>query len=124
MYKLNRRLTSPESALLLADMYAGEYLYDKRFERRLSIEETIFGPILYRESETTYEFNQLDTILEEYIQFDILKMYGLSLDKYMELTRYERMIITKKAVEAMQRMNAEAERLKNSKNNLMEGLDK
>jgi hypothetical protein len=121
---LDRCLTSPESALLLADLYDAEYVVDKRFDRKLDVNEGIFGPVLHRESESLYEFNQLDIILDEYIQFDILKMYGLSIDKYMELTRYERSILTKKALDAMQKINEEAERLRRDKNNMMGDLDR
>lgn len=115
---LDRRLTSPESALLLADLYDAEYAVDKKYDRNLDISESIFGPVLYRESESLYEFNQLDVILDEYIQFDILKMYGLSIDKYLELTRYERSILTKKALAAMQKINDEAERLRRDKKDM------
>lgn len=112
IYKIKTLLSSPESAMLLRDLYDDEYnlkYYDKATE-------IVFSSVLYRESEKVYNYLSLQHILDQYSDLDIQKFYGISIKEYLELTRYERTVLNEQALGLINKLNRKMQEIKDSTN--------
>lgn len=117
MYLVKRSLSSTESALFLRDLYDKEFIKPNE-----SLEEYIFGPVIKRKEETTGDFSSLDTVLEEYLRFDIKKFFGININEFLSLTLYEKDILLLKAKDAMERLSKELSSIENDINTQSKGL--
>jgi len=117
MYLVKRSLSSTESALFLRDLYDKEFIKPNE-----SLEEYIFGPVIKRKEETTSDFSSLDTVLEEYLRFDIKKFFGININEFLSLTLYEKDILLLKAKDAMERLSKELSSIENDINTQSKGL--
>lgn len=79
------KLTSPELALFLRDLYYRHYLYDSKN----SEVENAFGTVIYRETENPFTNTPLQYILNEYTRNEIKKFFGYNFTEYLELNMYE-----------------------------------
>lgn len=112
MDKVKTVLTSPESALLLND------LYDKEFNlSNSSYEDSVWGPVLYREQEAIEDFISYGNLLDVYMNFDIKKFFGLSIDEFLNKTRRARNIMIDKARIKMEQITEELAEIEQQNNN-------
>jgi hypothetical protein len=119
---IKRYLSSPESALLLNDLYDTNYVINKRPNINTP-EQIVFGPTLWREEENSLPYTSTEILIDEFIRFDVYRITGMSMDKYFELTRYERLILNNKLLEQMEKLNNETDRIRRMTKELTEGFD-
>lgn len=103
---------------MLRDLYHKEYSvmeYDDQ--------EIVFGASIRRQNEQITDFLSYKIYLEEYLEFDIRKFFGLSVVEFFDLTLFEKDIIIKQAMEHMKKLNAEMDKMKNQINDDSNGLD-
>ena len=100
MYLVTESLTSPESALFLNDIYDKEFIKPMR-----NIEEYVFGAVLKRDEESVEPYTSIDSTLDEYIYFDIKKIFNLSIIEYMNLSLYEKNKLLYKAKDNIEKMD-------------------
>jgi len=99
-YKINEKLSGPESALLLSD------LYDEEFGMiGSSIEDDLIGPVLHRDQEDVRDFSRYESLVDLYLKFDINKFYGLSINEFLSHTRQGRNVLIKKAEDRIIEIN-------------------
>lgn len=111
MIKVNRILSSPESALLLRDIYDDEFNLSSS-----TLEDKLFGPMLYREQESPDDFISFENVIDVYLGYNIFKFFGLSLDAFLSMTRYSRNVIIEKAKEHMLSISNELDSIKDKNN--------
>ena len=107
MYKVKEVLTSPESALLLNEIYSMEYC-----DRVDAPAENVFSDTLIRNNELISDFNMLKVILNEYTELDIGKFFKISYVEYKNMTTYERGMVNDTAIELIKKADAEYKNLK------------
>ena len=95
-------LTSPESAILLNDLYDREFGLANE-----SYEDSIWGPILYRDQESVEDFISYGNLLDVYMNFDIKKFFGITIDEFLDKTRLARNILIGKAKTQMEKITAQ-----------------
>lgn len=108
LHLIKRRLTSPESALLLRDLFHKAYTPTED-----SGAELVFGASIRRKNESVDEFLSYKTFMEEYLEFDIKKFFGLTLQDFFELTLYEKDALLTQATEHMKKLNEKMKQMKN-----------
>jgi len=62
-------------------------------------------------------------VLNDYVEKDIFKFYGLTLIDYTNLTRYERVTLNKHAFKRIEKLNQDMAHLKAQTNNLSKSFD-
>lgn len=107
LHLINKRLTSPESALLLRDLFHKAYCPPES-----SNIETVFGASVRRQNENIDDFLSFQTFFDEYIEFDIKKFFGLTIAEFFDLTLYEKDALINKAISHMKKINEEMKRMK------------
>jgi len=117
MYKIKTVLTSPESALLLNELYNDEYC-----TKLDAAAENVFGNTLIRDNESILDFNRLGMVLTEYTELDIGKFFHISYVEYKSLTTYERDIMNDKAIELIKKATEEYNSMKNKEEQSMTDL--
>lgn len=117
---VKKSISSIESALLFRDLYDTEF-NTKEYTPEAEI---IFGSTLRRESETLSEYNELNNVVDEYVRFEILKSFGLSVKEYMELTMLEKNVITARAKEIIDDLARAMEDTANNVDNELAKLKK
>lgn len=108
-YKVKKLLSSPESALLLRDIYNDEFGLSEN-----TLVDSVWGPILYREEASVNDFNNYGNLIDIYLRFDINKFFGLSINDFLQLTRYARNVIIDKAIAHTGRINTELTEIQNN----------
>lgn len=101
------KLSSPESALLLNDSFDETY-FNKSKD---TMSEYYFGVMLARPEEDPTEFTQYGTLVDEYLNLNIKKYYGLTISEYLDLPFSSREILLLKAKDVTEKLNAEAEEI-------------
>lgn len=113
MYSVKHRMSSIESALFIHD------LFDRVYHSELGKThvDTVFESDMYRESEAIDDFSMYDTMLNDYIEYDLNKLFGMSLSDYMGLTMCEKERIIKisrdKAIQALETQRRVKEEMDN-----------
>jgi len=110
-------LTSPESALLLNELYNDRYC-----SKTDAAAENVFGNSLIRTNESILDFNRLSMIMEEYTELDIGKFFNISYIEYKTMTTYERDLMNEKAIELIKKAADEYNRMKNQEEQSMDDL--
>lgn len=93
VYKVKTILSSPESALLLSDIYDSEFkltVVDDPIDNML-------GPVLYRAGEDVFDYTSYSSLVDIYLRFDILKFFGISLLEFTDLTKEKVRLLVNKA---------------------------
>jgi len=99
-------LSSPESALLLSDIYDNEF---NLTEQGNPIDDML-GPVLYRRAEDVSEYTSYDSLIDIYLKFDIQKFFGLTLIEFTDLTKSRiKLLVNKAEVEIIKINEAMAE---------------
>ena len=101
------KLSSPESALLLNDSYDETY-FNKTKD---SVSEYYFGVMLARPEEDPTEYTQYGTLVDEYLNLNIKKYYGLTITEYLDLPFSSREMLLLKAKDVTEKLNAEADEI-------------
>lgn len=101
------KLSSPESALLLNDSYDETY-FNKTKD---NISEYYFGVMLARPEEDPTEYTQYGTLVDEYLNLNIKKYYGLTITEYLDLPFSSREMLLLKAKDVTEKLNAEADEI-------------
>lgn len=104
------KLSSPESALLLNDSYDETYFK----KNKDSVSEYYFGVMLARPEEDPTDFTQYGTMVDEYLNLNIKKYYGLTISEYLDLPFSSREMLLTKAKEVTEKLNAEADEINNN----------
>jgi len=119
-------LSSPETRVLF------DVLYDREFGLSNLNDETdkAIGPVLYREQESIDDVHSYKSLVRIYLDRDINKFFGLSLDEFLNLSRYARMMLVDLAEEQMIKIDERLKALKEDADanagdltNFMDGLD-
>jgi len=119
-------LTSPETRVLF------DVLYDREFGLSNLHDEAdqAIGPVLYREQESVDDVHSYKSLVRIYLDRDINKFFGLSLDEFLNLSRYERIMLVELAEEHMIKIDNRLKALKEGADaktddlsNFMDGLD-
>jgi len=97
---ITKVLTSPESAILLQDLY-----YDRLNLTSVSEEENLIGPNLFKNEESFYSYTKYETLVDVYLKLEIKKFFGYSLDEFLDLTVYSRDILLEKAKTELENLN-------------------
>jgi len=86
-------LSSPESALLLSD------IYDSEFDLVITGNpvDDMLGPVLHRECEDVSGYNSYSALIDLYLQLDIQKFFGISLLEFTDLTKDRIKLLVNKA---------------------------
>lgn len=108
-------LTSPESAILLSDIYDNRY----NLNNGSDIEDLI-GPNLYRDTESLDNYNRLSILIETYLATDIKKHFGLSIDDFIDCTPYITNLLLNIANDRNIKLAEEAENLNEELNSEMD----
>lgn len=101
------KLSSPESALLLTDSYDDTYITKSKD----AVSEYYFGVMLARSQEDPTEFTQYGSLVDEYLNLNIKKYYGLTISEYLDLPFSSRELLLLKAKDVTEKLNAEAEEI-------------
>lgn len=104
------RLTGPESTLISRTLFNKKY-YVSASQEEAEPAEKIYGTILYREEESTLNCSWFRLLLQDYNNYQIKKVFNMSISEYMELTPYEKIMHDDVAVEILQATQKEVERL-------------
>lgn len=96
---IDKKITSPQSALLLSDMY-DELIIEVD---QKNLEEQVFGCVLLRKEEEHEDFVRYKYILEEYIAYNIKRYTGLTLEEYLNLNVYESKMYKKTCLKMMEK---------------------
>ena len=87
--KSMKRMSSVESALTLRELYNLGY-----FLMPPSLDD-LFGNIMYKDMEDTNDFLRMNVIVGEYIQYDMHKVLGITVQQYLDTTPLERLFYLK-----------------------------
>ena len=99
-------LNSVDTSILYRD------LYDENFGiSGKTLEDRLIGPVLYREQESIDGFTSYETLIEIYLLRDIKKFFGYTLDEFLNLSRYARMIVIEQAEKHMKRLSEQMQAL-------------
>lgn len=82
----------------------------------------VFGDSLKNEEEDLSDYDYLNRVISNYSEFDIRKLYGLSLDEYANKTVYEQSILIKNALKLMEIKSKREEEMLNDIKEQEEGL--
>lgn len=109
-------MNSIESALFTRDLFDRTY----HSVNMNDAGESLFGVDLYRESECVDDFCSYDRLLNEYADYDMHKMFGLSLQDYLNLTPYEKerilYVAKERAIQIITKQNQIKEEMENASN--------
>lgn len=110
LYAVKHKLSSPLASLIMARSYDKTHnvYLDSRLENTLS-------QVLFRESENTLSFINVNSIVEEFLKNDINKFYGLNIKEYLNLNRVERNILVTNAIEKMKQLDEAMQEIQNNK---------
>ena len=98
-------------------------IYDNEFNLKYdSNTEKVFGPVLFRESESLTDYHYYKDLLLMYSNLDIRKVFGLSLNEYLNQTPYARDIMNDTAIEIHEKLKAELDETEKELQNIKEGL--
>ena len=64
-------------------------------------QEIVFGSSIYRNSDRVDDFISIDGYLDEFIKFDIHKIFGLNIKEFLELTLQEKNKLLLNAIKVM-----------------------
>lgn len=107
-------MNSIESALFTRDLFDRTY----HSVNMNDVGESIFGVDLYRETECVDVYCSYDNLLNEYADYDMHKMFGLSLQDYLNLTSYEKerilFVAKERAIQAIAKTNQIKEEMENA----------
>ena len=98
-------LTDPESAIVLDEFYNRAHGIADDSE-----EYNTFGIIGYHNQEDTSAFNSYSDLLDVYLKYDIKKFFGITIDEFLDRTRFSRNILIEKAEQKMREISAELEK--------------
>jgi len=104
---ITRVLTSPESAVLLQDIY-----YTDKNLTSISQEEDLIGPNLFKNEESFYNYTKYESLVDAYLKLDIKKFFGYNLDEFLDLTVYARDILIEKANSELRAMDEASEEMR------------
>lgn len=107
---VKNRLTGPESAVFLRDLYNYEY----NGADRSSHTEIALGSVLKRESEDPYISSRLNILLNEYRIYNYSKFFGLTISAFMQLTPFETSKLRQIAIAEIDKANEELARLESN----------
>jgi len=118
-HNINIVLNSVDTAILYRD------LYDAHFELTShSSEDKLIGPVLYREQESIDGYTTYEDLIDLYVLRDIKKFFGYTLDEFLNLSRYARIVIVEKAEKHMERLSEQMQLLsENQDSNKGAGLN-
>ena len=85
-------LSSPESALLLNEIYDEHYNLTTGEPA-----EELIGSNLYRERESFETLTKYSLLVQAYIKLDIKKFFNLNIEEFLNLTTYARNVLIKHA---------------------------
>lgn len=110
LYAVKHKLPSSLASLVLARSY-------DNFHNTKTIPsvEDVLGQVLYRDSESTLDFLNINTTIKEYWKNDILKFYGLNIVQYLDMTRIERKVLVENAVIKMEQLDKAMSEIQNDK---------
>ena len=87
-------------------------LYDENFGiSGKTLEDKLIGPVLYREQESIDDFTSYTALIEIYLLRDIKKFFGYTLDEFLNLSRYARMVIIEQSEKHMERLSEQMQAL-------------
>jgi len=118
-HNINIVLNSVDTTILYRD------LYDSHFDlSNHSLEDKLIGPVLYREQESIDGYTTYEDLIDLYILRDIKKFFGYTLDEFLNLSRYARLVIVDKAEKHMERLSEQMQLLsENQDSNKGAGLN-
>lgn len=93
MEKVTTRMSSPEASLLLNTLYDRRYI--KAANDSESPIELCFSQVLYRETESCFDYSIYGRLLKDYKTNEIRQCLGMSFTDYMNLTTFEKIQIDK-----------------------------
>ena len=110
-HNINVVLNSVDTSILYKD------LYDTHFDlSNHSLEDKLIGPVLYREQESISEYTTYEDLIDLYVLRDIKKFFGYTLDEFLNLSRYARMVIVEKAEKHMEKLSEQMQLLSENQN--------
>ena len=94
------KLNSPESALLLSD------LYDEHLNiHRGNPSAKLIGAVMYSDKEDPFVCTRYETLLRDYVKCGIQTVFGLTVDEYMELPVWKLKVMNDTSLELLKDMN-------------------
>jgi len=116
-------LSSPESAILLSDVYD-----DINGLKGNSEADKLFGSVLYREEEDLVVCTRLDSLIKIYSSYNIKEFFGLSLNEFMDLPGWKINSLTENAIEIMEEKEKELaelqEEVENDASNIENSMER
>ena len=113
--KMKSIVSGSESTLILRHLM-DRYL----FGPTTTYEEKVLSNVVYRDQETSFMFSYLRPIIRDYVNYNIRKNYGMSLEDYLELTPYMKLHCDEFAEECNKLMQEEIQNLNKKENNIKE----
>lgn len=110
LFLIKDKLTGPESTLISRTLFNKKY-YVSNSQEEQTHEEKIYGTILYREEESTLNCSWFRLLLQDFNNYQIKKVFNMTLPEYLELSPYEKILIDDVAIEILQATQKEVERL-------------
>lgn len=106
-------LSSPESALLLSDLY--DHVNKLKGN---NVQDQLIGPVLYRNEEDVVSCTRTDDLIKSYHNFRIKEFFGISLIEFMDMSGWQINLLTENAISIMEDKQKELEDVQNEiKNN-------
>lgn len=94
--KSMKKMSSVESALTLRELYnLGYFLMPPYISGNEPSLDDLFGNIMYKDMEDTNDFLRMNVIVGEYIQYDMHKVLGITVQQYLDTTPLERLFYLK-----------------------------
>lgn len=107
-------MNSIESALFLRDLFDRVY----HSGTTTTIENSMLVSDLYRETEALDDFTCYTQLLNEFADYDLYKMFGLTLNDFLNLNTYEKETIIAVAKERNDKIIAMQKKIKEDMENL------
>ena len=122
--KIKQVLSSPESAVLLYDLWDIEHTKGKCLDKEDKHAEHAFSTVMKRKSENAVEGSIYSQMVDLYLRADIKRWFNISILEWLNLTIVERDMLLKHAKLAMERTTKAFAEAENSTNEAKKELKK
>jgi len=84
--------------------------------------EALFSTVVTRQEESLYVYTRYEEVLDEYIRYDIKKFFNITVNEYLDLTTYSRVMYNKVAIANIAKLQAELANIQNTQKNDLERI--
>jgi len=99
-------------------VYNGEYGLEKP-----TLADELIGPVLFKDEESTANYNSLEILMSNYIKYEIKNHMGITLIEFLNLPKYVREIYIATAEKIIDARNEAANSINDDMNNKLENFE-